>query len=458
MTDLTRILSAKSPLTLAAIVRGAQPLVMADLARAAKGRAVFVAPDDAAMRSVAEAATFFAPELEVIEFPAWDCLPYDRASPALAVSARRLATLHRLQGKAAGPQLLVTTINALLQRVLTPFRIRESVRLLKPGLEIGRESLIALLQRQGYSRTDTVADAGEFAVRGAIFDLFPSGLDQGLRLDFFGDELETLRLFDPATQRSSGSIPEHLLLPASEALLDDDTVKRFRTRYRERFGANATSDALYQAVTDGRRLAGMEHWLPLFEDKLTTLFDHLSTDDLIVIDAGALGAADERLADIADYHDARTDAAGPKALKAAAIGGYRPLEPTAMYLGREELDARQANWPIHRAEVFPQPASDGVIDFGFSNARDFAPERARNAGTNAEGSGENAYEGRGGTPATGRTIGAQGAARRLLERQPRASLRDPERSLGHRAASRRHMAGRARAGREEDPGCSGGSA
>src|SRR6185295_10043591 len=153
MPDLARILSAKAPLTLASVARGAQPLVMADLARAAKSRAVFIAPDEAAMRGLGEAAKFFAPELEVIEFPAWDCLPYDRASPALSVGARRLAALHRLQQSPAGPQLLVTTINAVLQRVLTPFRIRESVRLLKPGMEIGRESLIALLQRQGYTRS-----------------------------------------------------------------------------------------------------------------------------------------------------------------------------------------------------------------------------------------------------------------------------------------------------------------
>ncbi|MBV1687067.1 transcription-repair coupling factor [Novosphingobium sp. G106] len=382
MPDLNRILSAKTPLTLSAIARGAQPLVLADLARAAKGRAVFVAPDDAAMRAIADAAAYFAPELDVVEFPAWDCLPYDRASPALSVSAKRLSALHRLQAKAGGPQLFVTTINALLQRVLTPFRIRESVRLLKPGMEIGRESLIALLQRQGYSRTDTVADAGEFAVRGSIFDIFPSGLEQGLRLDFFGDELETLRLFDPNTQRSTGTVPEHLLLPASEALLDETSVKRFRTQYRELFGANATSDPLYQAVSDGRRLAGMEHWLPLFEDRMVTLFDHLSTDDLIVIDSSAQGAEDERLTDIADYFAARTDTSGK------APGSYRPLKPEALYLTREEIDAQLSGWPVHRADIFAQPESAKAVDFGFTSGRDFAPERARSSG----GSGDNVYE------------------------------------------------------------------
>ncbi|HBQ53815.1 MAG TPA: transcription-repair coupling factor, partial [Erythrobacter sp.] len=242
MPDLSRILKARQPLTLAQVARGAQPLVMADLARASTGRAVFIAPDDAAMRSVVDAAAFFAPELEVIEFPAWDSLPYDRASPALAISARRLAALHRLQAGKARAQLIVTTANAVLQRVLTPFRIRESVREFKPGVEIGRESLSALLQRQGYSRTDTVIDKGEYAVRGSIVDIFPSGMDEALRLDFFGDELESLRSFDPNTQMSTGRLDSHLLLPASEALLDEDSIKRFRSRYREMFGANATQD------------------------------------------------------------------------------------------------------------------------------------------------------------------------------------------------------------------------
>ena len=371
MPDLSTILKARQPLTLAQVARGAQPLVMADLARASSGRAVFIAPDDAAMRGVVDAATFFAPELEVIEFPAWDSLPYDRASPALSISAKRLAALHRLQAGKAKAQLVVTTANAVLQRVLTPFRIRESVREFKPGAEIGRESLGALLQRQGYGRTDTVIDKGEYAVRGSIVDIFPSGMDEALRLDFFGDELESLRTFDPNTQMSTGRLDSHLLLPASEALLDDDSIKRFRSRYREMFGANATQDPLYEAVSEGRRLAGMEHWLPLFEDKLATLFDHLGKDDLVVIDQGALAAADERVKDISDYHDQR------KAITGQAKGNYRPLAPDALYLSDTEFREALAAAPAHRATAFDEPESDGVVGFGFRSGRDFAPERAR---------------------------------------------------------------------------------
>jgi transcription-repair coupling factor (superfamily II helicase) len=371
MPDLSTILKARQPLTLAQVARGAQPLVMADLARASSGRAVFIAPDDAAMRGVVDAATFFAPELEVIEFPAWDSLPYDRASPALSISAKRLAALHRLQAGKAKAQLVVTTANAVLQRVLTPFRIRESVREFKPGAEIGRESLGALLQRQGYGRTDTVIDKGEYAVRGSIVDIFPSGMDEALRLDFFGDELESLRTFDPNTQMSTGRLDSHLLLPASEALLDDDSIKRFRSRYREMFGANATQDPLYEAVSEGRRLAGMEHWLPLFEDKLATLFDHLGKDDLVVIDQAALAAADERVKDILDYHDQR------KAITGQAKGNYRPLAPDALYLSDTEFREALAAAPAHRATAFDEPESDGVVGFGFRSGRDFAPERAR---------------------------------------------------------------------------------
>ena len=171
-----------------------------------------------------------------------------------------------------------------------------------------------------------MVDTGEFAMRGSIVDIYPSGLEAGLRLDFFGDELESLRLFDPSTQRTTGVIDQHLLLPASEALLDEDSIKRFRSRYRETFGAAATQDPLYEAVSDGRRLAGMEHWLPLFEEKLATLFDHLGKDDVVVIDNAAMAAGEERLTDIADYYRHRGETAGQKK------GSYRPLDPVRLYL------------------------------------------------------------------------------------------------------------------------------
>jgi transcription-repair coupling factor (superfamily II helicase) len=251
MADLQRILKAGEALTLAGAPAGFLPWLLADLARAAKGRAVFIAPDEAAMRSLADTARYFAPELDIITFPAWDCLPYDRASPSLRATSERLAGLHALQGKKDKPQLLLTTLNAATQRTLTPFRLRQLSATLAPGERIDRDALAELLQANGYVRADTVHEAGEYAVRGGLVDLFPAGEPLALRLDFFGDEIESVRQFDPADQRTTARLDGFTLLPASEALLDAEGIKRFRTRYREKFGATATGDPLYQALSEG---------------------------------------------------------------------------------------------------------------------------------------------------------------------------------------------------------------
>ena len=378
MTEpLARILKATAPLTLASVPTGFLPWLAADLARAAHGtgtsrRLVIVAADEAAMRALTDTIPAFAPEVEVLGFPAWDCLPYDRASPALRVMAERMATLHGLQLPHKRPQVLVTTVNAATQRVLTPFRIRQFTRRLAEGDKIERDRLAELLQANGYQRSDSVHDAGEYAVRGSIVDLFPAGAAQAIRLDFFGDEIETMRHFDPADQKSTGKAAAFTLMPASEALLDADSIKRFRATYREKFGANATGDPLYQAISEGRRLAGMEHWLPLFEEKLASLFDHLGDHDVILRDSGADGALASRAEAIEDYFANRTRA------MVSDPGSYRPLPPSELYLGKKEWDTAAATRSIHLASPFPERASGRVIDFAVDGARDFAPERSQN--------------------------------------------------------------------------------
>jgi transcription-repair coupling factor (superfamily II helicase) len=374
MTDLPRILAAKAPLTLSGVPQGFVPVLLADLARAAGGRICFIAPDAQMVDAIEQTAHFFAPELDIVRIPAWDCLPYDRASPSLRAASERLAGLHALQRTSGGPSLVLTTINAVTQKTLTPFRIRQMVARLAPGERVAIDRLVALLQSNGYVRTDTVHDAGEYAVRGGIVDLFPSGEPGPLRLDFFGDEIETLRRFDQATQRTSGAVDHFLLLPASEALLDEESIKRFRGRYREMFGATATGDPLYQAVSEGRRLAGMEHWLPLFEDRLVPLAEHLPADTLWVRDGGVAGAAEARFEAIRDYHANRVAAAG------ASPGSYRPLPPDRLYLTCEDWNEAIAALPIHGTSAFHEPESATVLDFGVDGARDFAPERAQ--GTN----------------------------------------------------------------------------
>ena len=375
---LQRVLRADQPLTLASVPSGFLPWLAADLARAAfgrskGGRAVVIAADESAMRALAETVPLFAPEVEVLTLPGWDCLPYDRASPALRVMAERLATLSALQTKTDKPQLLVATASAASQRVLTAFRIRQLTRRIAEGERVEREALVEQLNALGYQRTDTVAEHGEYAVRGSLIDLFPAGEETALRLDFFGDEIDSLRRFDPADQRSTDRAKGFTLMPASEALLDADAIKRFRSRYREQFGATATQDPLYQALSDGRRMSGMEHWLPLLEERLETLFDHLGDKDIVIRDAAADKAVDARQESIEDYYQNRV-----RAMEAEA-GNYRPLEPGALYLTKDEWESFEEQRPIHLASPFPEPESERIIDFAVEPARDFSPERGRQA-------------------------------------------------------------------------------
>ena len=371
MADIQRILRADRPLTLASVPAGFTPLLLADLARGSKGMTVYVAPDEAAMRSLAETIPFFAPEIEILQFPGWDCLPYDRASPSTVITSQRMATLAALQNPALGKRLLLTTIGALIQRVVTPFRIRQTGAILASGVSISRERLATLLQSNGYFRVDTVAEQGEFALRGSLVDLIPAGSEAGLRLDFFGDEIETIRSFSPQDQRSTGIVERFELLPAVETLMDEDAVRRFRTQYRDLFGGTATGDPLYQAVSEGRRLAGMDHWLPLFEDRMVTLLDHLGKDPLIIRDQAALAAGEARFEAIADYHANREKA------QSASPGSYRPLAPQKLYLTSAELQALCDDHRAHLLTPFPAPEMAQVVDFGISAGRDFAPERAR---------------------------------------------------------------------------------
>jgi transcription-repair coupling factor (superfamily II helicase) len=373
MPELNSIISAKQSLTLSSVPNGFTPSLLADLSRAAKGRTLFIAPDDSAMRSISDAVPFFAPELDILQFPSWDCLPYDRASPSLAVTAQRMATLQALQQPATTKQLVLTTIGAVLQRLVTPFRIRQTGERLKTGSTVSRERIASLLIANGYFRVDTVAEAGEFAMRGSLVDVIPAGSEEGLRLDFFGDEIESMRRFDPSNQLTIGSVSQYDILPAVEAMMDEDSIRRFRVTYRERFGVTATGDPLYQAVSEGRRLSGMDHWLPLFEERMETLFDHLGPDTLIIRDGATPGAAQTRFDAIHDYYDNRVRA------QSGDVGSYRPLPPELLYLSANELEDRFATAPAHILSPFHQPESAHIIDFGINAGRDFAAERAQKA-------------------------------------------------------------------------------
>ena len=345
-------LEAGRPLTFAGVPDGAEGLVVADLARAVAARKnppaislAVVCRDGPRMAALARAIAFFAPDIEVLEFPAWDCLPYDRVSPHAAVVAQRVMTLARLS-RVTGrehPAVLLTTVNAILQRVPERAVIAKQSLSVAPGNVAPMASIIQWLELNGFNRAATVREAGDYAVRGGIVDLFAPGMDSPVRLDFFGDTLETIRSFDPQTQRTIEELRALDLVPVAEFQLTNDTIRGFRTGYVAEFGAAAPDDALYEAVSEGRKHAGMEHWLPLLHRRLETLFDYLGAASPspqrgegwgegtsrpepphpnplpngergrttpLLLEPLAEEAAHERLAQIADYYHARKDALG----------------------------------------------------------------------------------------------------------------------------------------------------
>ncbi|HTQ34666.1 MAG TPA: transcription-repair coupling factor, partial [Stellaceae bacterium] len=236
LDDLSQILgSLKQQTTLFGAPEGYDAATLGALLSDGKRTAwLHVCRDDARMGRFAAALGFFHPRLEVVTFPAWDCLPYDRVSPNGEITSRRIDTLTRLaSGGASGPIFVLTTVNAVVQRVV-PRRVFDG-RVLTVGVggRIGLDRLQSFFRNNGYTRTDTVREAGEFAIRGGIVDLYPSGAGQPVRLDFFGDHVESLRAFDPLTQRSTGVLDRLDLKPVSEVLLDEPAIHRFRTRYRE---------------------------------------------------------------------------------------------------------------------------------------------------------------------------------------------------------------------------------
>ncbi len=340
-----------------------------------------VCRDDGRMSRFAAALAFFHPVVECLGFPAWDCLPYDRVSPNGEIVSRRVDALTRLAtGGGRTPFVVLTTVNALVQRVPPKSLFAGRELTLRPGGRIGLDRLQGFFRNNGYLRTDTVREPGEFAIRGGIVDLYPAGAPQPLRFDFFGETIESIRSFDPLTQRSTGKRAAAILRPVGEALLDDAAIQRFRQRYREAFGATGTDDPLYELVSAGRRYVGMEHWLPFYYERLETLFDYLPEAG-VSFDYQADQVFAHRLEQIAEFYAARRSAIGP----AHARGGapvYRPVRPDALYLDNREWQQALHGRPVLRLSPFPMPEGEvdrldiGRFDAGARAARNFAAERA----------------------------------------------------------------------------------
>ncbi|MDJ0639663.1 MAG: transcription-repair coupling factor [Paracoccaceae bacterium] len=335
------------------------------------GVVVHVARDDKRMRAMAEALAFFAPDIPVIEFPGWDCLPYDRVSPNADISAQRMATLAGLVHGMPDRFILLTTLTAATQRVPARDVLRDAAFTARVGDRVDEAALRGFLVRMGFVQSPTVTEPGDYAIRGGIIDIFPPGEGGPVRLDFFGDTLDGARRFDPVTQRTTDTLKTVELAPVSEVILDDAAITRFRQNYRLEFGAAGTDDPLYEAVSAGRKHAGVEHWLPFFHEKLEGLFDYLP-GATILLDDQTEASRIARWEAIADQYDARREA---MTAKGRVDTVYKPAPPEALYLNDAGWTSALGDRRVLQLAVLPQPTGSTVLDAGARVGREFAPER-----------------------------------------------------------------------------------
>ncbi|AUR03544.1 transcription-repair-coupling factor Mfd [Phaeobacter inhibens] len=332
---------------------------------------VHVARDDKRMEATRAALAFFAPDMPVISFPGWDCLPYDRVSPNADIAAARMATLAALVHQMPGQFVLLTTLNAATQRVPARQVLKDAAFVAEVDRRIDEEALRGYLTRMGFTKSPTVMEPGDFAVRGGIIDIYPPGQSGPVRLDLFGDVLDGARRFDPATQRTTEKLSVVELAPVSEVILDEAAVTRFRQNYRIEFGAAGTDDPLYEAVSAGRKYQGIEHWLPFFHERLETLFDYLP-QATVTLDDQVTPARLARWDSIVDQYETRKIAMAQKGRMDTV---YKPVPPGLLYLDDDAWEAAIGDHRVIQFHPLPQASGPGVIDAGGRIGRNFSPER-----------------------------------------------------------------------------------
>ncbi|WP_374015279.1 transcription-repair coupling factor [Phaeobacter sp. A36a-5a] len=340
-------------------------------AASSNGPVLHVARDDKRMEATRAALAFFAPDMPVISFPGWDCLPYDRVSPNADIAAARMATLAALVHQMPGQFVLLTTLNAATQRVPARQVLKDFAFTAEVDRRIDEEALRSYLTRMGFTKSPTVMEPGDFAVRGGIIDIYPPGQSGPVRLDLFGDVLDGARRFDPATQRTTEKLSVVELAPVSEVILDEAAVTRFRQNYRIEFGAAGTDDPLYEAVSAGRKYQGIEHWLPFFHERLETLFDYLPSAT-VTLDDQVTPARLARWDSIADQYETRKIAMAQKGRMDTV---YKPVPPGLLYLDDAAWEAAIADHRVIQFHPLPQASGPGVIDAGGRIGRNFSPER-----------------------------------------------------------------------------------
>ena len=309
-------------------------------------------------------------DINVLSFPAWDTIPYDRVSPHADIESRRVATLSELSvgQKDVKPLVILTTVPALMQKVPPASFFRGQTLHLQKGESFSLTDLNDFFQRNGYRRTDQVSVCGEYALRGGIIDVFPAGQACPVRLDFFGDDLEELRLFDAQTQKTIQNVDSVDFKPMSEFRLTPESIALFRSRYLKNFGS-PENDLIYESVSNGRKVMGLEHWLPFFFEQMSTFFDYLPLDTSILMNERLKTAFDDYEVEIQSYYNARVEALkNPSDL----AGVYHPVSPESFFLEADEVRERLSAFPLKIFSAFVKP---NQVDLGGRVVQNFKASR-----------------------------------------------------------------------------------
>ncbi|MCA6999346.1 transcription-repair coupling factor [Dickeya solani] len=316
------------------------------------GLVVLITPDmQNALRLRDEIQQFTAQP--VMTLPDWETLPYDSFSPHQEIISARLSTLYQLPSLTRG--VLILPVNTLMQKVCPHAFLHGHALMLKKGQRLSRDRLRNQLEQAGYRSVDQVMEHGEFATRGALLDLFPMGSEEPFRIDFFDDEIDSLRLFDADTQRTLNEVEQIHLLPAREFPTDKTAIELFRSQWREQFEVRRDAEHVYQQVSKGTLPAGIEYWQSLFfSQPLPALFSYLPTGTLLVNTGDIQQGAERFWQDIQQRHDSRR------------VDPMRPLlPPDALWLPVDTLFAELKQWPRVqlRSDTLPDKAAN--INLGY---------------------------------------------------------------------------------------------
>jgi len=363
--DETNVDALKFPHILEGVLYQIEPLAvfsLLDQSFKQKKTPIFVAKDETALEEFQAFFPFYLKDspyktLDVCLFPEWDTLPYDRSSPSCSVMSKRLETLVKLRDHPTTSRIILTTIAALGQYVLPPNLLSLTAQHLSKGQTLSQSQLISYFIANGYSRVEIVREPGEYAIRGGIIDLFPMDHDAPYRLDFWGDEIEDIRIFDPLSQLSQGHVDQITLLPGQEVSLTSSSIENFKDAYRRNFGANAIRDSLCQTISKGDPYPGYEQWMPFFYPNLTSLLSYIQEPLLILTGQFEQGVR-TFLKHVSDHYQARTAAYQLATSSETEDFVYRPIPPETFYWSQENWDQLFIKYPTIQLSPFHRNETD----------------------------------------------------------------------------------------------------